>query len=204
MANHGKGFTREEAKAVTNLGIFELQLDRRPIAFGPKLPKPELPFSTEEYSQRHIRLRQQMERENIDLIYLTAPDSMYYFQGYNARYYRAHGSTSDVPMAGTAIHKDHDKIIHFDYAMEELLLRTTSIVEDIRFIPEEGTIEKRASNIMKELKLEGWLGGMVGMELYSHVPNRLVSEALENAFLINGCNEVVDATRICRYVRRVN
>jgi Xaa-Pro aminopeptidase len=203
MASDDETLTRGEAQAVLDLGILELQGDSGQVEFGPDLPRPELPFSQQEYKERQERLRQQMERENLDLIYLTAPDSMYYFHGYNARYYRAHGSTSEVPIAGTAIHKDHDRLIHFDYAMERILLRSTSIVEDLRFVPEEGGIQERASYVAMQLNAEGWLNGSVGMEFYSHVPNRLVSGALESAFLANGGDRVLDATRTARAVRRV-
>lgn len=203
MARDDGTLTRDEAQAVLDLGVLELQGDSGQVEFGQDLPKPELPFSQQEYKERQERLRQQMERGNLDLIYLTAPESMYYFHGYNARYYRAHGSTSEVPIAGTAIHKDYDKLIHFDYAMERILLRSTSIVEDLRFVPEEGDIQERASYVARQLKGEGWTNGTVGMEFYSHVPNRLVSGALENAFLANGCKGVLDATRTTRSVRRV-
>lgn len=203
MASDDETLTRGDAQAVLDLGIFELQGDSGQVEFDPNLPKPELPFSQQEYEERQMRLREQMERENLDLIYLTAPDSMYYFHGYNARYYRAHGSTSEMPIAGTAIHKDYDRLMHFDYAMERVLLWSTSTVEDLRFVPEEGGIQERAAYIAKQLKDEGWLNGSVGMEFLSHVPNRLVSEALESAFLGKGGERVLDATGIARGVRRV-
>jgi Xaa-Pro aminopeptidase len=195
--------TKEDIESIVRLGIVELQPEPRKIVFGPDTPRPELPFTEQEYKDRLRRVRDRMAEQKVDLLYVTAPDSMYYFHGFNARYYRGHGSTVEAPMAGTAIHVDHDYMIHFNYTMEELLLRLTSIVNDIRFIPEEGSVEEKASQIAKELKTEGWLGGRVGMEFYSHVPNRIGSEALEKALRANGCREVVDVTQMTRAVRRV-
>lgn len=169
----------------------------------PDTPKPMVPFAREEFKDRLDRMRRLMDQERIDLVLISAPDSMYYFHGYNARYYRGHGPTADPPIACTAMHVDHDFLIHFDYSMEEVLLASTSIADEIRFLPEGEAPEQLASAIMRELKNEGWLIGVVGMELASHLPNPLVSRAIETAFLANGADKVLDATRLIRSVRRV-
>jgi Xaa-Pro dipeptidase len=169
----------------------------------PDTPKPAVPFTREEFNERLDRIRRLMDRDKIDLLLISGPDSMYYFHGYNARYYRGHGPTADPPIACTAIHVDHDFLIHFDYPMEEVLLAGTSIADEIRYLPEGEPPEKLTSAMMRELKSEGWLSGIVGMELASHLPNPLVSRAIESAFLANGADEVLDATRLIRSVRRV-
>ena len=55
---------------------------------------------------------------------------------------------------------------------------------------------------MKELAAEGWLGGTVGMEFWSYLPNRAVSTMFEGAFRAQDC-DVVDASELTRRARRV-
>lgn len=172
-------------------------------SIAPGTPKPDLPFSGDEYEDRLRRLREVMEQEQIDLLYMTAPDSMGYLHGYSNRYLKGHSSTRFPPFAGTAIHVDHDHMIHFDSDNEVALLFATSLVEDIVFIPDLASLDEALSTIMGRLGAEGWLQGTVGMEFWSHVPNRAVSEVLEAAFLKAGADEVVDVTRAVRSIRRV-
>lgn len=182
--------------------IEELSSIPRWDLIDPKIPSPELPFSSKEYEQRLLRIREMMAREEIDLLYITAPDSMCYLHGYTARWYRGHSTTAWPPLAGTAVHVDYDYPIHLDSIGEERLLLRTSSVKDKRYYLDE-RMEQGLSFIVGELKAEGWLDGTVGLEFCSHVPNRAVSEAIEAAFLSNGCGEVIDATIPIRSIRRV-
>jgi Xaa-Pro dipeptidase len=161
------------------------------------------PFSAQEYRDRLHRLHQRMADEAIDLLYLSSPESMCYLHGYTARWYRAQSTTAWPPLAGTAVHVDHGHFIHFDSRGEDVLLKRTSIAQDKRYFPADESLDSGLPFIMRELKAEGWLGGTVGMEFSSHVPNRVVSEAFEQAFLHNGCKAVVDATKPIRAVRRI-
>jgi Xaa-Pro aminopeptidase len=101
---------------------------------------------------------------------------------------------------GTAIHVDSDMLVHFDYPNELPLLTKHSVSKDNRFF----TSREAAPNIgfvMRELRAKGWLGGIVGLEYWSYVPNRAVSTMFEGAFLAEGCR-VVDGSAIVR-ARRV-
>lgn len=165
-------------------------------------PKPEPPFPMREYQERWRRAREMMDAEGIDLLYLTAPDSMCYMHGYRARWYRGHSPTVWAPVTGSAMHVGHERPIHIDIVGEEVLVGGTSVVPDARFIPASHKPEERVHSVMQELESAGWLGGTVGMEHWSHVPNRAVSERFEAAFLDAGCERVVDASRPVRGLRR--
>jgi Xaa-Pro dipeptidase len=96
---------------------------------------------------------------------------------------------------------DHDGFIHFDYPTEEPVLHKTSVSQDNRFFPaREG--EDNLKFIMEELRREGWLRGMVGLEYWSHIPNRAVSEMMEGALRREGCS-VMDGSGVMREVRFV-
>lgn len=170
---------------------------------SPGMTKPEFPFTRVEYQERLHRLREMMARERIDLLFITAPDSMCYFHGYSPSYSRGHGSTLFPPMAGTAIHVDHEGPVHFDFEGERMLLFSTSIVEEIHFMHDWTTLEEGVSIITSVLSTKGWLKGSVGMEFWSHIPNRVVSQALEDSLLNHGCKTVVDVTRPTRALRRI-
>lgn len=45
-------------------------------------------FPVEEYKNRLTKIREIMDREKIDFLYVTAPESMYYVSGYNVVWHR--------------------------------------------------------------------------------------------------------------------
>lgn len=160
-------------------------------------PELSAPFSISEYRARLDRVRKVMSREGIDLLYLSSPESMYYISGYEAEWYQATGPKDWLPMSGIAVHIDHDKFILFDEEEEAILGRYTSISTDTRisegFTPMPG-------DIIKGLKEEGWLGGRVGLEMWSYRPNRAVSEMFQALLEVEGCT-VIDGTDVVREVR---
>lgn len=164
-----------------------------------RFPERSLPFSLDEYADRLNRLRLRMDEANIDLLYLTAPESMYYLTGYRACWYGAQGPSSWPQYYGIAVHKDHDKVIHIDIPAETHYIDYISIPSVDKRI-----ISKRAdlSFVVTTLSDEGWLSGSVGMEFGSYRPNRLTSQQLEGGFCSKGCN-VVDATLILRELRKI-
>ncbi len=162
-------------------------------------PEPDLPFSPEEFGLRLARIREVMERERIDLLYLSSPESMYYVSGYQAEWYQAQGPKDWPPLGGIAVHVDHDRFILFDQEEETLLTRYTSISTDTRTF--QG-FNSMYSGIVSELKAEGWLGGTVGLEMWSYRPNRAVSERFQALLEAESC-EVVDGSDVVREVRAI-
>lgn len=165
-------------------------------------PPKEIPFSLGEYQKRLSRVRETMAREKIDLLFLSAPESLFYISGYQAEWYQAQSTKIWPPASGTAVHVDHDKFIHFDTEEEEVLSRFTSVSTDTRIYRE--TVETTGIPywIVQELKKEGWVPGTVGLEMWSYRPNRAVSEMFQSALEKEGCR-VVDGTDIVREVRAI-
>lgn len=175
-------------------------------------------FPIEEYKNRLTKIRQIMDREGIDFIYATAPESMYYISGYNVVWHRVNSPELwyDSMGAGTAIHVDHDRFIHFDLPDEEGVLKLTSISTDTRLIydipadmygksyicttEEEGYKEI----VIKNLKKEGWIkpGMTIGLELGSYRPSCLIFDQWRALFEAEGC-KIVDATDVIREARSV-
>ena len=161
----------------------------------------DLAFSREEYLERIRRLRARMAEQKIDLLYVTAPDHVAYLHGYVASWYKTSSSMRYPQLYGTAIHVNSDDFIHFDNPTELPVLGKTSVSTDNRFFPSRDAGPCLAF-IIGELKAKGWLGGTVGLEHWSYLPNRAISTMLEGAFLAEGCR-MVDASAMVRRIRRV-
>jgi Xaa-Pro aminopeptidase len=164
-------------------------------------PAMEIPFSLEEYRKRLQRIRQLMARAGIDLLYLSAPESLYYVSGYRNEWYQAQSPKSWMPWSGIAVHVDHDRFILFDSASETLLIRAHTVAGDVRAY-QRGRQGAVLDWVVDELRAEGWLGGTVGLELWSYRPNRMVSEQFQAALERAECR-VVDGTDVLREARAV-
>ena len=160
----------------------------------------ELPFGEGEYRARLKRTREIMAREGIDLLYVTTPEAVCYLHGYFTSWYKANAPMRYPQVYGTALHVDRDDFILFDNPTEIPIIARTSISRDNRYFNSREA-KPNIVFVMDELAREGWLGGTVGLEYWSYVPNRAVSEMIEAAFRERGC-EVVDASTITREVRR--
>lgn len=162
-------------------------------------PEPDLAFSPEEYEVRLARIREAMARERIDLLYLSSPESMYYVSGYQAEWYQAVGPKEWPPLGGVAVHVDHDRFILFDQAEETILARYTTVSTDTRTF---ASFEEMYGGVVAGLKAESWLGGTVGLEMWSYRPNRAVSERFQALLEAESC-KVVDGSDIVRTLRAV-
>jgi Xaa-Pro aminopeptidase len=165
-------------------------------------PPKEIPFSMTEYQERLNRVRKVMTRERIDLLFLSAPESLFYISGYQAEWYQSQSPKIWPPASGIAVHVDHDNFIHFDTEEEEILCRYTSVSRDTRIYRETAETTGMLSWIVRELKKEGWLPGTVGLEMRSYRPNRAVSKMFQSALEKEGCR-VIDGTDIVREVRAI-
>ena len=153
-------------------------------------------FSVAEYQDRVQRVRQRMERDQIDLLWVTMPESMCYLHGLELAWYQSNSPKAWLPLSGTAVHVDHETPIHFDSRGHSGSLQALSVSTDNRFL------RGGAPSIVKELEAEGWLGGTVGLEYWSYRPSRAVSEMFQEAFQAAGCH-VVDGSDVLRQVRVV-
>lgn len=133
-----------------------------------------VPFPLAEYKNRLNKIRKSMQEAEIDLLYVTEPENLFYISGYNVTWFRGNSSTTwnDSTVAGIAIHVDHDKFIQFDLPDEEGVLQHSSICTDQRIyydIPGGEMYGKEYESAsddvdlidlyVRDLKAEGWLGG---------------------------------------------
>lgn len=176
-------------------------LTNREKALKDLVPEKEIPFSKAEYASRLRRIRARMREQGIDVLYLSSPESMYYVCGYRAEWYQAQSPKNWLPMSGVAIHADHDKLIMLDTEEELVMIKYTTVADDIRVFSDELPLNM-VDWVVSELSEEGWLHGTVGLEMWSYRPNRMVSEVFQRALESEGCS-VVDASDVVRQMRSV-
>lgn len=171
----------------------------RDLVFSECYPPKELAFSLAEYGERLLRIRQRMAKDDIDLLWMMAPESLYYVSGYTCEWYQAQSPKQWPATSGIAVHADHDKFILFDTPSEAIMCRFMTCAEDIRIFP-MGSRRDGVAFIIDELRAEGWLKGMVAMEFHSYRPNPAISARFRAAFSDAGCS-VTDGTDVLREAR---
>jgi len=158
-------------------------------------------FPIEEYTSRMTKVREAMARDRIDLLYCSAPESLFYLTGYESSWYRSGSPREWPPLSGLVIKQDVDDPIFFEMAEEEVLVRTTSIVADVRMLDFESA-EYIIDFVLKSLDHQGWLRGTVGFEKLSYRPHPYASGLFQSALEERGLR-VVDASHIVREIRAV-
>lgn len=164
------------------------------------VPQKEVAFDKAEFAQRRHNIRLLMEQAGIDLLYLTAPESRYYVDGYNSDWHQAQAPKDWHALSGVAVHIDHDEVITFEREVNVILVKLTSVAEEVRILA--GTDPRSmASFVTDSLRDAGWLPATVGIERYSYRPNPAVSELFSGALRAAGA-KVVDGSDVLRDVRR--
>ncbi len=178
----------------------------------------ELPFPLYEFRNRLNKTRKKMQEKGIDVLYLTAPESMYYISGLRLNWYALSSSPiwDSTKAMGIAIHVDHDDYIHFSIPDEAQTIMGATCSRDVRIIADvpgdvymfgkkidsvkEGQLPLEL--IVKGLKEEGWLNNTtVAMEMGSPRPNWRTGKMLADGFVSAGAKEVVDGTDILLELR---
>ena len=174
-------------------------MDYRDEVYFEARPEREQPFADEEFAGRLTRIRAAMAEAEIDCLFLSSPESMYYVSGYVCMWYHTESPMEWQATNGIAVHVDHDRFIHFETEREAVLTRTFSCSRDTRYFPRSSYRDGTAF-VAAELRAEGWLEGTVGLEMYAMRPNRAVSDLFQAAFEAAGAR-VVDGSRVTREVR---
>src|SRR5215470_1431234 len=174
-------------------------MDYRDEVYFKSAPEKEVPFPIEEFRDRLTRIRCRMAEVGVDMLYLMAPESMYYLSGYQVEWYQAQSPKQWPASSAIAVHVNHDNYILFDSEREAVLGRIFTASTDTRYFP-SNSLRDGAQFTVSELKAGGWLNGTVGMEFGSYRPNRLISQRLEALFQSAGA-KIVDATELLREVR---
>ncbi|MDA9008859.1 Xaa-Pro peptidase family protein [Alphaproteobacteria bacterium] len=161
----------------------------------------EIPFPKGEFESRLLRIREAMAAQNMDLLFLTSPEAIYYVSGFQGEWYQAQSGRAFTPSSGIAVHVNSYKTIHFETPSEAVLTAIGAVSEDVRIFP----LESRRDGlpfILSELKSEGWLSGKVGLERYSSRQNPTIAEAYKSGFENTGC-AVADCSDLMASIKHI-
>jgi len=157
---------------------------------------PPPPFSKAEYQERLNRVRERMAQDNIDMLLVTMPEDMCYLHGLELNWFQQNGPKAWGMNSITAVHVDHDTLIHFD--SHDDLMAATSAATDVRR-PQSGGDRPYEGHAM-ELEAAGWLNGTVGLQYFSYRPVPARMKQVETVFEARGC-PLVDGSDVMADVR---
>jgi len=154
-----------------------------------------LPFSREEYGQRLVAARTEMQRRGLDLLYVTSPPNLNYLLGHQSVWFDGRNPTGlAVPLDGPAIYFDT-----FDHSSAW----PATIGEAVTYGDSDFYYPEGCAVIADTLKARGLLKGRVGLERWSWAPGGPCLDTLAARLLAAGAAEVVDGSFVIDHVRLI-
>ena len=151
------------------------------------------PFSVGEYGERVEKVRREMARREIDLLFVSSPPNITYLTGYDMVWYYL---TSPVSVA---VHADSGQTVFFEVPYHQPTVEWHAVVDDAEYF---GDGQSPAEHIVSSLKGRGWLKGNVGVEDWSRAPSGVVINEIKQGFADAGAN-VVDGSWVVDRVRLI-
>ena len=155
----------------------------------------DLPFDSVEYDGRLRRVREEMGRLDLDLLYVTSPPNLYYLCGVEWAWY---GMTFP---SGLAVPRNDEAPMLFAPWQNQPFPPTVSEADTVAFKDE--SFPETHAMVARTLAARGWLGDRVGLEYWSRAqpyPNMI---ALREAVSDSGRVHVVDASFLVDRVRQL-
>jgi Xaa-Pro dipeptidase len=171
-------------------------------ALSAQREEPTVPFTRQEYQGRLNHIRHSMQEQGLELLYLSAPESICYVSGHQASWYQGQAASDWHPGSGIAIRADAEDYIHFEDEDEAILTRIGTVSRDVRIRMHDDDVPAWAEFVVGQLAAVGWLSGTIGLEMWSSRPNRGYSEIFQAALEARGLR-VVDASKLVRDLRNI-
>ena len=162
--------------------------------------EPDIPFLQREYAARLDLVRAAMADAGIDLLYVSAPESLNYLTGFKSLWYQAHGHSGWGPSSGLAINRSDQRPVLFETEKERLLVGHTTTGVDFSLLPRYS--KPLMEFVLDGLQERGFLEGTVGLEMGSYRPFSFLSHAFQERLESHGCR-VADGTAVVAGVRQV-
>ena len=160
----------------------------------PPTPDWDLPFDRAEYGGRLRRVRDEMGRLGIDLLYVTSPPNMCYLCGVEWTWY---GATFP---SGLAVPRADEPPLLFAPWQNQPFPATVAEADAVAF--EDESFPGTHAMVAATLAARGWLAGRVGLEHWSRAQPYANMAALREAMAEGGRAEVVDASFLVDRVRQ--
>ncbi len=155
-------------------------------------PADNLPFLIEEYRDRVRRVRAELDRRELDVLYVTSPANLAYLTGFESIWYPPR-----APL-GVVVARESERLVFVDYERHRSLVEQTAHFDDAIFFTYETAVETVAA----EFARRGWTGGTVGLERYSRSPAPPLLDAVAGKLAARGAR-IVDGDWVVDRVRLV-
>ena len=153
---------------------------------------PNVPFPIEEYRDRARRVREEMARRDIDVLYVMSPSNLCYLTGFESIWYPPR-----APL-GVLVHHEDERIVFLDYERHEHLVGISAHFDEAVFYRYDDAVATVAGAIQER----GWAGGSVGIERWTQSPGAPLVDEVAEAIAATGAR-VVDGDWTVDRVRLV-
>jgi Xaa-Pro aminopeptidase len=124
------------------------------------LTEVDLPFSSDEYRERAARVRSEMARRDLDVLYVTSPSNLMYLTGYEAIWYPWR-----LPV-GVVVDRASDELLVFDWDRHEGFVRTHVLFDALVLFRYDDAV----ATVLRALADRGFAAGSVGLEWSGPTP----------------------------------
>jgi Xaa-Pro aminopeptidase len=155
-----------------------------------------LPFTEQEYDGRLRRVRLEMERRGIDLLYVTSPANLNYLLGHEAVWFDGRNVTGlAVPLtAVTPVYFDTD---------DHRTGWPPMVKESVTFGDDDFYYPAGPAEVAATLRERGLLHGRVGIEFWSWAPGGPALARLATELEAAGAGDVTDGSFVVDHVRLI-
>ena len=150
-----------------------------------------LPFEVEEFMTRYNKVREEMARRGIDVLYVTSPANILYLTGYDAIWYPWR-----LPLGVVITTNPNQGLVFFDWTRHEHYVRLKAMFDETEFFE----YHDMKSTTVSAFRRRGWLEGRVAFEWYSPNPAAPVIKAVADSVAEAGA-EVVSGDWVIDNVR---
>ena len=152
-----------------------------------------LPFPIEEYRDRARRVRDEMARREIDVLFVMSPANLCYLTGFESIWYPPR-----APL-GLVLMRDSESIVFVDYERHRELVVETAHFDDAIFFTYETAVE----SVVDAFARHGWREGTVGIEWHTRSPSAPLVRELADRLAASGASVVtgdwvVDRVRLVK------
>lgn len=152
----------------------------------------DLPFPLEEYRGRARRVRTEMERRGVDVLYVMSPANLCYLTGFESIWYPPR-----APL-GAVVTRDSEELVFLDYERHKNHALTGAHFDDAVFFTYETALE----TVVDAFADRGWTKGTVGIEWHSRSPSAPLIGRVADMLRARGA-ETVDGDWVVDRVRLV-
>jgi Xaa-Pro aminopeptidase len=118
------------------------------------------PFPEEEYRTRAGRVREEMKRRDVDVLFVMSPPNICYLTGFESVWYPPR-----APL-GVVVSRADEKLVFLDYERHETLVRRSALFDDAVFYPYESALD----SIVRAFRDRGWTESVIGIEWWTQSP----------------------------------